>query len=395
MLAGRVLGLIALCALINGACAPAEGFRGTASGSGGAPGSGGLDGAIGSGGNDPGGAAGTGGDVGSGGVGGDNGSGGSGGAVVDASADGRLGGMIAIVIDGSADRFDAGPETGQALTFEDHCLRARWSATASPYSSLAPNAIDGDPETMWQTFAPQIGNEWLQIDMGDVVRVSQLVLDNSAGNDTDYPRGFKVQASTDGATFNATATTVAQGPAGAVTTINFAPINARALRILQTGSDPTFWWSVHELRVACRPAVAPPAGAIDPFDPRHWVVMASSSIGGSGPGNAIDGDYNTRWTSGVHQQGNEWFLIDLGAPGPVAEVWLITKMSPNDFPAQYVLETSMDGKQYAMVAGGMGQTVLKIKIPPTVARYVRIRQTGQTAAQGGSWWSIDELSVRP
>lgn len=383
-LSGALRYLLGLLALAVG-CAGAEGFGGTPAGTDGAASAAGSGGFVEGTGGDPGpgGSAvtGTGGDVGTGGD-------GSGGASIDA-ADGHA----AADDDAGGDGDD---ETAGLLTFENHCLRTRWAATASLYASQASNVIDGDPATMWQTFAPQSGHELLQIDMGGLVRVNQIVLDNSAGNGSDYPRGYAVLGSADGIEFALTAVGPVAGPAGAVTTINFTPIVARALRVLQTGSDATRWWSVHELRMDCQPAEAAPEGAIDPFDPSHWTVTASSSIGGSGPGNAIDGDYTTRWTSGAHQQGNEWFLIDMGAPGPIAEVWLITRQNANNYPALFVLELSTDGLQYQLSAAGMGQSVLKIKLgAPTTARYVRIKQVGQTAVQGGAWWSIDELALRP
>ena len=382
-LSGALPFLPGLLALTLG-CAGAEGFSGVLSTTGGASGSG-SGGFV----------TGTGGDPGTGGapVDGTGGDPGTGGAVLDAGPDAPPddgGGLV-----GPEVAAEATGDTAGLVTFENHCLRARWTATASVYASQAPNFIDGDPGTMWQSFAGQSGHESLLINLGGLVSINQIVLDNSAGNGTDYPRGYAVQASTDGTNFTINAATAAQGPAGAVTTISFVPVIASAVRILQTGMD-IHWWSVHELRMGCQPATPPPEGAIDPFDPSHWTVTASSSIGGSGPGNAIDGDYTTRWTSGAHQQGNEWFLIDMGAPGPLAEVWLITKQTANNYPAQYVLELSTDGTQYQQAAAGMGQTVLKVKLGmPTLARYVRIKQIGQTAAQGGAWWSIDELALRP
>jgi hypothetical protein len=377
-----------LPALIVG-CTAAEGFRGNRDG--GAGGSGGIV-VIGTGGFGEGtggaiidGTGGSGGNVeGTGGA----GTGGAGGStVVDAAPEAAPD----LAMDLPGEQRDAPPETGgQVLTFQDNCLSVRWTATASLASNLAGNAVDGDPTTVWQTSAPQVGREFFQVNLGATVRLTQVVLDNTAGHQTDYPRAYQVLASADGATFPTTVA-MASSPAGATTQINFAPVAARALRIVQTGSDPTFWWTIHELRLGCQPIDAP-AGAFDPLNTSHWTVSASSSLGGSGPGNAIDGDPTTRWTSGHHQLGDEWFLVDMSASTTISEVWLATHMSPGDFPAQYAVERSTNGTNYASVATGGGQEITRIKFAATPARYVRITQTGQTPV---AWWSIDQMSIRP
>ncbi|HXI56380.1 MAG TPA: discoidin domain-containing protein [Polyangia bacterium] len=380
--------LLCMPALAVG-CTAAESFRGNRDG--GAGGSGGSV-VIGTGGF----GEGTGGAIidgtgGSGGVVEGTGGSGTGGAGGSAAVDAELEAAPDLAEDLPVEQRDAPPETGQVLTFEDSCLNVRWTATASLANNLAGNAIDGDTATVWQTSAPQVGREFFQINLGASARLTQVVLDNTAGHQTDYPRAYQVLASTDGATFPTTVTMASPAPPGATTQITFAPVSARALRIVQTGSDPTYWWTIHELRLGCQP-IGVPAGAIDPLDTSHWTVSASSSIGGSGPGNAIDGDPTTRWTSGHHQLGDEWFLVDMSASTTVSEVWLATHMSPGDFPAQYAVELSTNGETYTGVATGGGQEITKIKFAATPARFVRIKQTGQTPV---AWWSIDQMTIRP
>ncbi|HEY2902904.1 MAG TPA: discoidin domain-containing protein [Polyangia bacterium] len=343
--------------------------------------------------------AGNGGDVGSGsaGTGGDA-SGGSGGAAVDTPPDGAADGPDATTDMASAlpqviDARDTAPEMTAEATFENDCLPVRWSATASISRFTAINAIDGDPTTMWSTSAAQGGGEFFQVNFPGPVRLNRIVLDNSAGSSTDYPRAYQVLISIDGTTFPGTATTGAPA-AGAVTTIDFSTMTVRAFRILQTGSDPKDWWTIREMQLGCQPMDTPPPGAIDPFDPSKWTVSASTSASGFGTNNAIDEDFATHWTTGIRQRGDEWFLIDMGAPAMVGEVWMTTRSSAADFAAQYALEVSTNGTTFNQVATGSGQTVTKIKITPVSARYVRIKQTANTGSTG-SWWSIDELSIRP
>src|SRR4029077_9399985 len=62
-----------------------------------------------------------------------------------------------------------------------------------------------------------------------------------------------------------------------------------------------------------------------------WVV--SALVGGS-PGNAIDGDITTRWTTGVSQTNGEWFQVDTGAgtPPTFTNIVLDAGSSTGDYP---------------------------------------------------------------
>jgi hypothetical protein len=110
------------------------------------------------------------------------------------------------------------------------------------------------------------------------------------------------------------------------------------------------------------------------------------------PGNAFDGMLGTRWSTGRAQQGNESFTVDLGASKPVSRVVIDDTTHATDFPAAYTLEVSTNNTTFTNVKMGMGERVTDIQIPTTMARYVRIRQTGKTPM---NWWSIDELKIYP
>jgi hypothetical protein len=108
------------------------------------------------------------------------------------------------------------------------------------------------------------------------------------------------------------------------------------------------------------------------------------------PAQAIDNNANTRWSSGVAQAANQWFLLDLGAVAAnVSRVVLSTVNSPNDFPVAYKLELSQNGTAYAQVAAGAGATTTTIDFASQPARYLRVTQTGT----GTSWWTIYELTL--
>lgn len=126
--------------------------------------------------------------------------------------------------------------------------RANWQVSASRSAGDAPaaNAIDGDRQKRWGTGAPMRETDWFQIDLGETKTVYRIVLD-AAGSGSDFPRQVRVDYSLDGETWT--------GPIGAtegeraVTPIVLLPTQARYLRIRQTGSHDTYWWSIYDIKV--------------------------------------------------------------------------------------------------------------------------------------------------
>ena len=121
-----------------------------------------------------------------------------------------------------------------------------------------------------------------------------------------------------------------------------------------------------------------------------WTVSASASSPDDPPGNAVDGDPATRWSTGHGMAPGDWYQVDLGAPGTVDEVVLDTSGSPGDFVRQYQVEVSTDGVTWTVpIATGPGATVTRIPFPAVTGRYLRIVNQGSS----GSWWSIHELTL--
>jgi glucosylceramidase len=119
--------------------------------------------------------------------------------------------------------------------------------------------------------------------------------------------------------------------------------------------------------------------------------MSATASSGGDPGNAVDDDATTRWTSGVAQQPGQWVQVDLGRSQRVRRVVLDTGIDVGDYPRGYALYTSTDGSHWNdPVATGAGQGQLTtIDIAATGARFLRVVQTA-TAPQ---WWSIADLRV--
>jgi fibronectin type 3 domain-containing protein len=145
---------------------------------------------------------------------------------------------------------DAGESTNslQVSATPGLLTRAGWVASAiSTESGGSPaNALDGDITTRWSTGAPQTNGQWFQVDMGATNTFYRLVLD-AGSSSSDYPRGYRVNVSNDGANWGSPVATGAGS--SAVTTITFATNTARYIRVTQTGSVSGLWWSIHEFNV--------------------------------------------------------------------------------------------------------------------------------------------------
>ncbi len=121
-----------------------------------------------------------------------------------------------------------------------------WIFAASSSAADAPLTIDGSATTRWATKTAQNPGQFLQIDFQRAESFDGIQLD-TRGNPSDYPRGYRVFVSDDGSLWRGP---VASGAGdGPVTGIRFPMQKARHVKIEQTGSDATHWWSIHEIFV--------------------------------------------------------------------------------------------------------------------------------------------------
>ncbi len=121
--------------------------------------------------------------------------------------------------------------------------KSDWKLTASHNAKTVGNAIDGDPKTRYDTKAHQVPNMWFSIELPEVKSISGLRLDTTKSA-RDYPRGYKIEVSTDGKKWNK----VASGEGDyQVTPAYWAPTKVKHLRITQTGKVKGLYWSIHEM----------------------------------------------------------------------------------------------------------------------------------------------------
>src|SRR4029453_13671190 len=129
---------------------------------------------------------------------------------------------------------------------------AAWRGTASHNNSAAAGAFD---YTRWSTNAPQEAGMWFRIELPQPVVLTELQFDSppagggrsGAPPAATSPRSYRLEVSTDGNSW----TEVAQGQGGGrTTTMIFAPVTARVVRITQTvDAKDAPSWSMERLRL--------------------------------------------------------------------------------------------------------------------------------------------------
>jgi hypothetical protein len=138
-----------------------------------------------------------------------------------------------------------------------------WRASASHNSATAVAAFDF---ARWSSGVPQQPGMWFQIELPEPVNLTELQFDSQVipGNKGEAPtptapRGYRVELSDDGKTWSQP---VAEGRGGGrTTTITFAPVKTRFIRITQTADgDGTTPWTIERLRPFEAPAA--PAGVL-------------------------------------------------------------------------------------------------------------------------------------
>lgn len=123
---------------------------------------------------------------------------------------------------------------------------------------------------------------------------------------------------------------------------------------------------------------------------RSWVLSASHNS--QKCRQAIDGNPNSRWDTGITQRPGMWFAFDMGAAREITSIVLDCQGSAFDYPRRYSVEVSDDGTSWSepIVQGQSNHPMLDIMLPGTKTRHVRISQHGFAE---GKFWSIHKLEV--
>lgn len=111
----------------------------------------------------------------------------------------------------------------------------------------AANAIDGDHWTGWRDMTKtQYPGQWFQVDMKTLQTFERIELDYTSAQ-WDSPKKYEVYVCNDGMTWGQPIATGAGMPG--ITSVSFPSQTAQYIRIIQTGTDRQYHWSIFEFDV--------------------------------------------------------------------------------------------------------------------------------------------------
>jgi beta-galactosidase len=261
-------------------------------------------------------------------------------------------------------------------------------ATASSLEEAqysAQNADDGNGSSRWssQFSDPQ----WIYVDLGAVYPINHVVLTW----ETAYGKAYQIQVSTDATTWT-TVFTESNGNGG-TDDITFATVNARYVRVYGTQRGTVWGYSLWEFEVygPTAPSVFTSL-AVSPPAPTGNLALGQPATASSQqttqyvPGNAVDGDGATRWSSLFSDP--QWIYVDLGAVYPINEVVLSWEAA---YGKAYQIQVSTNATTWKTVfteSNGNGGTD-DITFTSMDARYVRVYGTQRGTPYGYSLWEFE------
>jgi hypothetical protein len=137
--------------------------------------------------------------------------------------------------------------------------KRKWTASSNCESGQTSLAFDGDPETGWSTGRPQREGDYFLLDLGEGLRLRELDLSLNK-KPLDYPRGYKLEGSEDGLSWQTLSENSFYFPelaAGMIddyskyrVEISFEPCRVRYLRLTSTLEHKGRPWSIQE--ITCR-----------------------------------------------------------------------------------------------------------------------------------------------
>ncbi|MFL6110857.1 MAG: discoidin domain-containing protein, partial [Catenulispora sp.] len=246
----------------------------------------------------------------------------------------------------------------------------------SAHGNYAANAVDGDTATRWCA-ADGAAGHWLSVDLGSVRPVTGARI---AWEFDGHRYGYRIDGSTDGSSWTTLSDQTATTDTSQVHTLAFAAAT-RHLRLTVTALDTGRWASIRSFEVYDRPF----------FDPSRDLALGRTATSSAnensslGPGNAVDGKPDTRWSSAFSDP--QWLQIDLGSVQTIGRVVLSWEGA---YGKAYQIQTSHDASTWTTVYSTTSGTggVEDLTGLKGAGRYVRMYGTARATQWSYSLWSM-------
>ena len=232
-------------------------------------------------------------------------------------------------------------------------------------------AVDGDTCSLWN---PAQDGATITLDLGSTREIGEMTINWYA-----IHTAYMVQVSTNGATYTDYKCYVDNGTGYNI--INLHGTEARYIRIkiIRADNQGIYEWRVYE-------AIEADKNSTDPFSGENLALRkpatANNVEGGNAPAYAVDGNYDTRWSS--QQSGDATLTVDLKSVHTIKAIELVLESAW----VPYRIEYSTDGETYHTLFEGKKDELMVILTDLNIeARYLRAKRDGE------NWFSIYEFKI--
>jgi len=130
-----------------------------------------------------------------------------------------------------------------------------WKAASNVKKRKIKYALDGDLSTRWES-GPQRKGVFFELDLGQIRRIKGLSL-KLGTKPLDYPRGYRIEISKDKVTWTKVAEeektvlpiTAFLRAKDLSLDVIFPPTETKYIKIINTGEDKVYYWSIYEMDV--------------------------------------------------------------------------------------------------------------------------------------------------
>ncbi|MEY9967028.1 hypothetical protein ABIA33_005093 [Streptacidiphilus sp. MAP12-16] len=256
------------------------------------------------------------------------------------------------------------------------------TATASSTENAgtpAQAAVDGNTGTRWSSAFSD--PQWLQVDLGSVQNICQVVLDW----ETAYATSFQIQTSNDGTTWTPIYSTTTG--TGGTQTLNVTG-TGRYLRMNGTARATQYGYSLWELQAfAGTGGTGGGCGTTNVALNKTATASSTENVGTPAQA-AVDGNTGTRWSSAFSDP--QWLQVDLGSVQNICQVVLDWETA---YATSFQIQTSNDGTTwtpiYSTTTGTGGTQTLNVT---GTGRYLRMNGTARATQYGYSLWELQAFS---
>lgn len=136
--------------------------------------------------------------------------------------------------------------------------------------------------------------------------------------------------------------------------------------------------------------LTPSGGGSGAMNRSTWTVIATESSPSDPPSNAIDGNLNTRFSTGRAQHDSQGFFVNWNGDVTIGRIRMEVGPSTNDYPRTcgiWVKDTAGNVTSVACVPDANGN--VDAAFTPVPASTIEVWQWGTAS----SWWSIAEFNV--